>query len=240
MSAAIAEAYRVLKPGGVLLCTVPASGRISYEARGLDSDYWRFTEASVRRLFAAAFPIDAFEVNGFGNVLASAAFLYGLAPSELAAHELDDVDPYFAVVYAIRAVKPSPALCADSPRQHADTESLDSLPMAARAEVAGVVMMYPRVSSRGESSALCLPVERLRERLDYLNRYGYRVVPLSEFCGAAGRGPNDGPMVALTFDDGYVEMLDVVARTRRAFHFRHVPSSSAKRWTVPRSSGGMP
>src|SRR5262249_14379657 len=46
--AALSEAFRVLKPGGVLLCTVSALGRISYEDKGLDGDHWRFTEASLR------------------------------------------------------------------------------------------------------------------------------------------------------------------------------------------------
>ena len=56
--AALANVHRSLKPGGVLLCTVPASGRISYEGPALDGDFWRFTEASVRQLFAEVFPVD--------------------------------------------------------------------------------------------------------------------------------------------------------------------------------------
>ena len=55
VAGAVRHAVRVLKPGGVLLCTVPASGRISYE-EGLDGDFWRFTEASVRRLFSGCCP----------------------------------------------------------------------------------------------------------------------------------------------------------------------------------------
>jgi SAM-dependent methyltransferase len=103
--AALATAYRLLKRGGVLLCTLPAAGRISYEGPGLDGDFWRFTEASTRRLFAEVMPIDAFDVTGFGNVLACTAFLYGLAPHELSREELDHVDPFFPVVYGVRAMK---------------------------------------------------------------------------------------------------------------------------------------
>ncbi|MFH1176457.1 MAG: polysaccharide deacetylase family protein, partial [Acidobacteriota bacterium] len=100
-----AESLRLLKPGGVLLCTVAALGRISYEDRGLDGDYWRFTEASLRALFAEAFPLDSFAVTGFGNVLACAAFSYGLALHELTPAELDAHDPYFPLIYGVRAVK---------------------------------------------------------------------------------------------------------------------------------------
>jgi SAM-dependent methyltransferase len=105
VAGSLRHAVRVLKPGGVLLCTLPAAGRISYE-EGLDGDYWRFTEASARRLFAEVLPPAAFAVTGHGNVLVCAAFLYGLAPHELRADELDAFDPYFPVVYTVRAVKP--------------------------------------------------------------------------------------------------------------------------------------
>jgi len=105
--AALANAYRLLKPGGVLLCTVPSVSRINYEDGGLDDgDFWRFTEASIRRLFAEVFPLDTFEVSGFGNVLTCAAFLYGLAPTELTSEELDFVDPWFPLGFCVRAVKP--------------------------------------------------------------------------------------------------------------------------------------
>lgn len=103
--AALQTAYRVLTPGGVLLCTLPASGRISYEGAALDGDFWRFTEASTRRLFAEVMPVEDFDVIGFGNVLASTAFLYGLAPHELSEDELNANDPFFPIVYGVRAVK---------------------------------------------------------------------------------------------------------------------------------------
>ena len=104
--AALSHACRLLKPGGVLLCTVPASGRISYEDDGIDGDYWRFTEASIRRLFAEVFSPERFEVDVRGNLLSNVAFLYGLAPHELRKEELDYIDPDFPAIIAVRAVKP--------------------------------------------------------------------------------------------------------------------------------------
>ena len=105
--AALSNAYRLLKPAGVLLCTVPSVSRVNYEDGGLESgDFWRFTSAAIRRLFAECFPPGSFSVAGYGNVMTCAAFLYGLSPDELTRDELDYVDPWFPLLFCIRAVKP--------------------------------------------------------------------------------------------------------------------------------------
>lgn len=104
---ALSHIQRILKPGGVLLCTLPSVSRVNYEDGGLDGgDYWRFTGAAVRRLFAEFFPPEAFTVDGFGNVMTCTAFLYGLAPDELTREELDFVDPWFPLIFCVRVVKP--------------------------------------------------------------------------------------------------------------------------------------
>ena len=108
IQSAVASTRRLLKPGGVVLCTVPAVSRVNYEDGGLESgDFWRFTAACVRRLFGDVFGADHVTVEGYGNVLACTAFLYGLAPRELTRQELDYVDPWFPLIFCIRAVKPS-------------------------------------------------------------------------------------------------------------------------------------
>jgi hypothetical protein len=68
-------------------------------------DYWRFTSLSARYLFHQAFPADTVTIEAHGNVLAAAAFLYGLASRELAPAELDHRDPDYEVVVTVRAVK---------------------------------------------------------------------------------------------------------------------------------------
>jgi hypothetical protein len=106
---ALAHAYRILKPGGVLLSTLPAVSRVNYEDGGLESgDYWRFTEASVRRLFTEVFPAENVEITVHGNVLTCAAFLYGLAAEELTLEELEHTDRWFPLLFCVRAVKPGP------------------------------------------------------------------------------------------------------------------------------------
>jgi SAM-dependent methyltransferase len=105
-SAAIAHAHRILRPGGVLLVTVPAISRIA-PRYGLQTDYWRFTSASCGRLFGDVFGPQQVIVNSYGNVLTAMAFLTGMAYEELSRRELDDYDAYFPVIIGVRAVKQS-------------------------------------------------------------------------------------------------------------------------------------
>jgi len=103
--AALAHTWRMLRPGGVLLATVPAVSRIA-PRYGLTTDYWRFTPASCTALFGDAFGADYVRVRALGNVLTSIAFLTGMACDELSPHELDTCDEYFPLILTIRAAKP--------------------------------------------------------------------------------------------------------------------------------------
>ena len=102
--AAIRTLRRILKPGGVLLATVPSITRISHHEWG-GSWYWGFSSNSARRLFGDAFPADDLAIESFGNVLAASAFLYGFAEEDLRRPELDFRDPEYEVIITVRAVK---------------------------------------------------------------------------------------------------------------------------------------
>ena len=104
VAAALHHAHRILRPGGVLLATVPAVSRIA-PRYGLERDYWRFTPASCVRLFGAAFGDLRVAVRSYGNVRAGTAFLLGMAQEELSRRELEAHDPYFPLILAVRAVK---------------------------------------------------------------------------------------------------------------------------------------
>lgn len=106
LPAAIKTLYRILKPSGVLLITVPGISQIIREDMKLWGEYWRFTQQSARRLFESAFPSENVEVETYGNVLTATAFLYGLASQELKQSELDYHDPDYEVIITLRAVKP--------------------------------------------------------------------------------------------------------------------------------------
>ena len=95
---------RILRPGGVLLLTVPSVSRVA-PRYGLATDYWRFTAASCSALFEEVFGKGQVSVQPYGNVLTAIAFLAGMAREELSTAELEAHDPFFPVVIGVRAVK---------------------------------------------------------------------------------------------------------------------------------------
>ncbi|MDB5594685.1 MAG: Methyltransferase type 11 [Hyphomicrobiales bacterium] len=104
LRSALAALSNSLKPGGVLLVTVPG---ITRSAIG-ESDgkfYLGFTLAGVRRLFRDFFPPEDMTVSCYGNVLAATAFLHGLAAEELTETELLHADHEFPVIICVRATR---------------------------------------------------------------------------------------------------------------------------------------
>jgi len=105
MQAALTALWRSLKPGGVLLVTVPFISTIDRGEWG-DSWYWALAPAALRRLLEHRFGKENVDVTAHGNVLVATAFLYGLAEHELTAAEFDANDPCCPVLVAGRARKP--------------------------------------------------------------------------------------------------------------------------------------
>ena len=181
--AVIRECHRLLKDDGVLLVTVPCASRVCLEY-GPDADYWRLTEAGVRRLFAEVFPVSAIGTTGFGNSLLNAAFGFGLASEDLPPGAYESSDPYFPILIGIRAVK------------NAESGVGRSLPHR-QAGSRGVVLMYHRVGASGiDPHRLSVSESTFSAQLEWL-RTRCSVIPLEAL---AGGGPDRA--IAVTFDDG--------------------------------------
>ena len=106
LPAAIATLYRILKPEGVLLATVPGISQMDVDKKARWKDHWRFTGPAANWLFGKVFPAELVTVHTYGNVLAAIAFLHGLAAEELTDRELAHHDEQYPMVVGVRAQKP--------------------------------------------------------------------------------------------------------------------------------------
>jgi glycosyltransferase involved in cell wall biosynthesis len=104
--AALSTLYRILRPGGVLLLTVPGLTPTppSYIGEGW---YWSFTDKSMYKLLEEYFPASHINVEAYGNVLSAIAMLEGIAQEELTISELDPRDGAYQVTVIARAQKPA-------------------------------------------------------------------------------------------------------------------------------------
>jgi len=105
LKSAVHNLHRTLKPRGTLFVTVPGISQICRPDMDVWGDHWRFTTASARRLFEEVFAAEDVWVESYGNVLTSAAFLYGLSTEDLRRSELDLRDPDYQLLIAVKAVK---------------------------------------------------------------------------------------------------------------------------------------
>lgn len=101
---AISECYRILKPGGVLLATIPSVSRIDCVSKQ-DGDFWRFTVASAKYTFEQKFNKENIEINSFGNSRIGMYFLAGLALEDTPRRILDKNDVNFPLITTVKAVK---------------------------------------------------------------------------------------------------------------------------------------
>ena len=114
---AIENCFQTLRPGGVLLVTVPCACRVAPEALASEfyEDLWRFTPWGLSAILHDVFSPQEVEVEGHGNVLSTIAFLMGLGSEELRMSEYEVNDPGYPLVACARARKaqssPRPAIC---------------------------------------------------------------------------------------------------------------------------------
>ncbi len=101
----VAHVHAGLKPGGVVLATTGGISQISRFDMDRWGDFWRFTDRSLQRLFAARFGDRNVAVEAHGNELAASSMLYGMAAEDLRSEELDFQDHDYPVTLAVRAIR---------------------------------------------------------------------------------------------------------------------------------------
>lgn len=103
-AAAVGNAYRALRPGGVLLVTAPCLARVDPDIP--DGDRWRFPPAGLRLLVEGACPGADVDLVAHGNLVSTMAFLLGLATHELRPEDLDRRDGGYPLVAGARVRRP--------------------------------------------------------------------------------------------------------------------------------------
>jgi SAM-dependent methyltransferase len=102
VAASVRELHRGLKPGGVLLVTLPGVASVD-RGEFADTWYWSMTAKSVGRLFGDVFGADNIAISVHGNVYAATCFLQGLALEEINQGWLDDFDASYPMIVTVRA-----------------------------------------------------------------------------------------------------------------------------------------
>jgi SAM-dependent methyltransferase len=102
---AVRTMHRIIKPGGVVLLTVPGITRVPSSKDWGDTWFWSFTERALQQLFAPYFGAGAVTTASHGNVLVATSFLYGLSATDLTEQQLGHSDPEYPVTVTLRAVK---------------------------------------------------------------------------------------------------------------------------------------
>lgn len=102
---ALKEIYRVLKPGGTVLCCVPGLSQISRYDMDMWGDRWRLTDLSARELFETQFEASKVKVKTFGNAYTATAFIQGIPAERLRPKSFMTHHPDYQVLVSVVAQK---------------------------------------------------------------------------------------------------------------------------------------
>ncbi len=106
---ALKTCRRILKPGGVLLVTVPGISPVDIgwsRSSNEPADWFcSFSVIGMNKIMAEAFPSDSVDIGHYGNILSATAFLYGMGQNELEKDQLDVRDEKYPVIITVKATK---------------------------------------------------------------------------------------------------------------------------------------
>ena len=105
--AALSELYRVLRPGGVALISVPGISQTATKPAVADTWWWSFYPRALRSLLLdAGFEKEPLRVDGWGNLKTTVAFLAQVAQSDLKKADFEYHDERYPLIVTARARKP--------------------------------------------------------------------------------------------------------------------------------------
>lgn len=224
---ALCNVIKALKPGGVLLMTVPGISQISRFDMDRCGEYWRFTDKSLKMLMSEFVDDSDIYIQSHGNVTVAKAFLDGLATHELGSDVLDFCDDDYQLILTVRVKKGDKVLTEIPPVDEnlivelpefpelevetllaPDTISNDTiLDSPANSFSTPLVLLYHRVwDDPIDSQLLSVSPENFESHLKILSE-NYRVLPLRQLLVEIDCGELKPDTVSLTFDDGYLDVL---------------------------------
>jgi len=105
LKAAIKNIYKLLKPNGTALITVPGIKSLCIYDEKNWGERWSFTKESMRQLCLEVCEKEDFTVEAFGNVKIVTAYLYGVCCEDLTEEDFVYNDKQFPFLIAVKLTK---------------------------------------------------------------------------------------------------------------------------------------
>lgn len=105
LKSAIKNIYRLLRPNGAALITVPGIKALCIPDNQNWGERWSFTKESMRQLCLEVCQEESFSVESFGNVKIATAYLYGICREELTKEDFQYNDPQFPFIICVKLTK---------------------------------------------------------------------------------------------------------------------------------------
>lgn len=102
---AVDNIYKILKPNGVALITVPGIKMLSISGVSDWGEYWSFTKQTLYKLFSKKFGKTNVEIESYGNVKTTTAYMWGMCAEDLRTEDFEYNDDYFPFILGVKARK---------------------------------------------------------------------------------------------------------------------------------------
>ena len=192
INSALQNAYNALKPGGTILLTASGISQISRYDMDRWGEFWRFTDASLKKVIEENTKNALVNVNYYGNVELAKAFLDGKACEDVPANLFEYNDKDYQVLLTAKITKPS---------------KIGNIKNKSEKEIEPTVLLYHRVANDPiDSQLLSVSPEHFDSQIKFLTE-NYNVIPLKEMVNNLLNKTLIKNTLSITFDDGYADNL---------------------------------